>query len=80
MIKKLIEQALHLGMMPFIISSNFKLKTSLTIYRTYHLYACASKHAHSSYAHIIFQLSLPHWNLGHVSYKILWPSPILICS
>ncbi len=37
-------------------------------------------HAHSPYAHIIFQMSLTHWNLGHVSYKNLWPSPIPMCS
>jgi hypothetical protein len=77
---KKIEQAIHLGMMPFIVNSNFKLKTSLTRYRTYHLDACTSKHAHPPYAHTIFEMSFTNWNLGHVSYKILWSSPIPICS
>jgi hypothetical protein len=48
--------------LPFMAGSNFKLKTSLTGSRTFHLDACTPmEHAHPPYAHIVLQMSLTHW-------------------
>ncbi len=43
-------------------NSNFKLKTSISGSRSFHLDGCVStEHAHPSYSHTTFQMPLKHW-------------------
>lgn len=43
-------------------NSNFKLKTSISGSRSFHLDGCIStEHAHPSYSHTTFQMPLKHW-------------------
>ncbi len=77
--------ARHVMILSFTAGSNFKQKPSLIGSQTSCLETCTSiKHAHTSNAHIVFQVAFTHWvkfetksytNLYSRCYG-LWPEPI----
>jgi hypothetical protein len=60
-------------------NSNFKLKTSISGSRSFHLYGCVSTgHAHPSYSHTTLQMPLKHWVM--FESKKLCPNLTPMCS